>query len=119
MSQVVTPTCRFCRGQIIHTSTTLLSPLGIDPEHYNYSYFCFKCHSEQDYTQNGRPLGYQFTTDDYTLRFDPHKKMFQIFSSIGKGRLLGELLLTCQFCPTNLTPTNTTKARIKLLILFS
>jgi len=113
----VEPACRFCQGNMLCTGGVI---------HANntesYSYECKRCHSEQDFESTGRPLDYKFVIGRYHLLFKPRNKTFQIIVyPIDEVWLqkASQCLLNVNFCPTHLTPQNTTEERIKTLILFS
>jgi len=84
-------------------------------EMVSISKLCRRCHVNQTFSPEGKPLRYSFEILPYLLCFDLEHNQF----TIRERAEYDNILLSCNYIPKKLTPFNTTAEKIKTLILFS
>jgi hypothetical protein len=120
---IVTPTCRFCQGQLISGGCQT----GGGVPYTKYIYHCAKCHSQQMYKYDGAPLNFtfdvHFTGYHYYVSFDPMTMKLYIakVTATNLGSLGWKNCLDIHLSefPAWLRPDNISEHRIQTMMVFS
>lgn len=111
---MVEPTCYFCQNKLTHIAGSSLFS-KTDFQLVSTTTNCPRCHANQTYDPNGKPLRFTFVVSPYVMVFDMEHNNF----TIREESKYDNILMTCNYIPKNMTPQNTTLEKIKTLILFS
>ena len=111
---MIETTCFFCKLKLIDISGVS----SYDSSGYktiSHTRRCNRCMVTQSFTPEGRPICYSFEVLPYILMFDFNDNQF----TIRERANMANILMKCNYVPTDLTPKTTTLEKIKTLILFS
>lgn len=121
MTKEEEPDCRYCKHKLTWSCTHIPTKISTGPykDIVVETYWCNHCKSEQNLSEDGQELDYNFMVGPYKLCFYPLTKSFEIHHCPNGRKAATTPVAKIKELPTHLKPDDMTEERVKCIITFS